>query len=178
MDPSIIHLPIVWSVVIVELTSSSLTHCTEKWLQWSQRTHLRIVMRSTSCCWNTWNSRDTHTVQTLNHLSLYIHTEQQYKCNVKSWSHVSWDPRNVPNTQKNVFLSNFEQKCANIPVTEHFSFAKIIHPPDRCGISRSWLNSTIITQVHLVLGTIKGHSKMCRFVTTQCHRCLKFWGSV
>ena len=52
-----------------------------------------------------------------------------------------------------------------IPVREQFSFAKIIHPPDRCGISRSWLNSVIITQVHLVLGTIKGHSKMCGFVT-------------
>jgi hypothetical protein len=53
-----------------------------------------------------------------------------------------------------------------IPVSEHFSFAKIIHPPDRCGISRRSLNSMIITQVHLVLGTIKGHSKMCN-VTTQ-----------
>ena len=48
-----------------------------------------------------------------------------------------------------------------IPVSEHFSFTKTIHPPDRCGISRSRLNSMIITQVHIVLGTIKGHSKMC-----------------
>jgi hypothetical protein len=48
-------------------------------------------------------------------------------------------------------------KFVYIPVSEHFSFAKIIHPPDRCGISRTWLFSTIITQVHLVLGTIKGH---------------------
>ena len=31
----------------------------------------------------------------------------------------------------------------------------------------------IITQVHFVLGTIKGHSKMWSFVTQQCHRCLK-----
>uniref|UniRef100_A0A674AX61 Phosphoinositide phospholipase C n=1 Tax=Salmo trutta TaxID=8032 RepID=A0A674AX61_SALTR len=46
----------------------------------------------------------------------------------------------------------------------HFSFAKIIHPPDRCGISRSRLNSMIITQVHLVLETLKG-CKMCSFVT-------------
>jgi hypothetical protein len=36
----------------------------------------------------------------------------------------------------------------------------------------------IITQVHLVLGTIKDHSKMCSLVTAQCHRCLQFWGSV
>jgi hypothetical protein len=34
----------------------------------------------------------------------------------------------------------------------------------------------IITQVHLVLGTIKGDSKMWTFVT-QCHRCLS-WGSM
>jgi hypothetical protein len=43
--------------------------------------------------------------------------------------------------------------------------AKIIPPPDRSGVSRSWLNSMIITQVHLVLGIIKGHSNMCSCVT-------------
>ena len=32
-----------------------------------------------------------------------------------------------------IFFTNF----VYIPVSEHFSFAKIIHPPDRCGISRS-----------------------------------------
>ena len=53
-------------------------------------------------------------------------------------------------------------KFVYIPVIEHFSFAKRIHPPDRCGI---WFNSMIITHVHLVLGTIKGQSKMCGFVT-------------
>ena len=42
-----------------------------------------------------------------------------------------------------------------------FSFTKIIHQPDSCVISRSLLNSMIFTQVNLVLGTIKGHSKMC-----------------
>ena len=46
-------------------------------------------------------------------------------------------------------------KCVSIPVSEHFSIAKIIHPPD----SRRRLNSMVITQVHLVLGTIKGHLK-------------------
>ena len=61
----------------------------------------------------------------------------------------------------------------DIPVSEHFSFAKIIHPPDRFGISRTWLNSMIITQMHFVLVT-KGNSKLCSFITTQCHRCLKF----
>jgi hypothetical protein len=45
------------------------------------------------------------------------------------------------------------------------SFAKIVHPSNRCAISRRRLNIMIITEVHLVLGTIKGHSKMCSFVT-------------
>jgi hypothetical protein len=57
------------------------------------------------------------------------------------------------------------QKFVYIHASDYFSFAKTIHPPDRCGISRSLLNSMIITQVHLVLGTIKGHSKMCSVVT-------------
>ena len=63
------------------------------------------------------------------------------------------------------YISNFVHKFIYVPVSEHFSFAKIIHPPDRCGMSRSGLNGMIITQVHLVLGKIKGHSKMCIFVT-------------
>jgi hypothetical protein len=76
---------------------------------------------------------------------------------------------------KRLFLSNFVHTFVYIPVSEHFSFVKIIHPPDKWGISRSRFNSMIITQVHLVLGTIKGHSKMCIFVT-QCHGCLKLRG--
>jgi DNA-directed RNA polymerase subunit N (RpoN/RPB10) len=65
---------------------------------------------------------------------------------------------------KLIFLSNCVHTCVYIPVSEYFSFAKIIHPPDRCGISRICLNSMIITQVHIVLET-KGHAKMCSFVT-------------
>jgi hypothetical protein len=64
-------------------------------------------------------------------------------------------------------------KFVSIPDSVHFYFAKIIHSPDRCGISKSWQHDSMIrTHVHLVLGTIKWHSK------TQFHRCLKFWGSV
>ena len=74
---------------------------------------------------------------------------------------------------KSLFLSNLVNNCFQIHVSENFSFAKIIHPPDRCGISRSWLNSMTITQVHFVQGTIKHHSKMGSFVTTQCHRVLR-----
>jgi hypothetical protein len=80
---------------------------------------------------------------------------------------LSWNKRSKKCSihTKSLLRSNFVHKYIYIPVSEHFSFAKIIHPPGRCGISRSWLNSMIITQVHLVLGTIKGHSKMFCFVT-------------
>ncbi len=42
---------------------------------------------------------------------------------------------------------------------------EIIHPPHRCVISRSWLDSMIIAQVCLRLATIKGPSKMFSFIT-------------
>lgn len=45
------------------------------------------------------------------------------------------------------------------------AFVKIVHPLDRCGIISSGLNSMIITQGHLLLGTIKGNSTICSFVT-------------
>ena len=64
-----------------------------------------------------------------------------------------------------------------IPVCEYFSFANIIHPHDRCGISRSWLNSMIITQVHLVLGTIKRPLK-CAVVSQRNATDVSSWGSV
>jgi hypothetical protein len=62
---------------------------------------------------------------------------------VKCWSHVSWaeikNPWNIPYAQKAYFS---QMLCTNLftaLVGEHFFFAKIIHAPDRCGISRSWL---------------------------------------
>ena len=70
---------------------------------------------------------------------------------------------------KSLFFSN-----VYIPVSELFSFAKIIHPPDRCDISRSWLNCVIFTQV---LGTTKGHSKMCSFVTQHNATDASSWGA-
>ena len=42
-------------------------------------------------------------------------------------------------------LSNVVHKFVYVSVSEHFSFTNIINPPDRCGISRSWLNSMIVT---------------------------------
>ena len=55
-------------------------------------------------------------------------------------------------THKKVISLNF----VYMPVSEHFYFANIIHPPDRCGISRSLIiTQHIITEVHLVLGDNK-----------------------
>jgi hypothetical protein len=57
------------------------------------------------------------------------------------WSHVSLtdikDPRQFTYAQKVNYSQMFCTKFVYIPVSEHFSFANIIHPPDRYGISRS-----------------------------------------
>ena len=96
-----------------------------------------------------------------------LNTNINATCKVLDPNLMSWNKRSHKFSlrTKSLFLSDFVHKFVYIPVSEHFSFAKIIHPPDRCSISRSWLNSMIITHVYLVLGTIKGHSKMCSFVT-------------
>ncbi len=60
-----------------------------------------------------------------------------------------------------ISLRYWSQICLN---SEHFSFAEIIHPLHRCGISRRWLDSMITAQVCLRLAT-KGHYKMCSFIT-------------
>ena len=110
----------------------------------------------------------------MNHLDLiwiiwtfYMNHLDLATCKVLVPCFMSWNKRSQKMSihTKSLFLSNFDHKFVYIPVSEHFSFANIIHPPDRCDISKSCLNSIIITQVHLVLGTIKGHSKMCSFVT-------------
>jgi hypothetical protein len=70
---------------------------------------------------------------------------------------------------------SFKFICTNlfyVPVSEHLSFAKIIHPADRCGITKIWLNSMIITQVHLVLGKIKCYLNVQFCHTTHSHYCL------
>ncbi len=64
-----------------------------------------------------------------------------------------------------LFLCTQKSKTASICVSEHVFFAEIIHPPHRCGISRCWLDTMIIAQVCLRLATIKGHSKMCSFIS-------------
>jgi len=39
-------------------------------------------------------------------------------------------------TKAYLFLSNTVHKSVYICISDHFSFAEIIHPPHRCGISR------------------------------------------
>ncbi len=68
-------------------------------------------------------------------------------------------------TQKAYFSQILLTNLSKSVVSEHFSFAEIIHPPHMCGILRCWLDSMIIAQVFLRLATIKGHSKMCCFIT-------------
>jgi hypothetical protein len=63
-------------------------------------------------------------------------------------------------------------KFVYIPFSKHFSFAKILQPPDRCVKSRSWLNSMLITQVH-ILGTIK-----CAVLSQDNTTNVSSWGSV
>jgi hypothetical protein len=58
-----------------------------------------------------------------------------------------------------VFLSNVVHTFVYIPVSEHFSFAKIIHPPDRCGIKKLNKQHDHYTGAPCAGGTLKGHTK-------------------
>lgn len=64
---------------------------------------------------------------------------------------------------KEPFLSKIVQKCVWNCVREHFSFAEIIHPPHRSGISRCWLVGVDIAHLSLRLATVKGHSETRSF---------------
>ncbi len=44
------------------------------------------------------------------------------------------------------------QEHVYICVSEHFSFAEIIHPPHMCGISRCWLDSMITSGYLIITG--------------------------
>ena len=60
-------------------------------------------------------------------------------CKVLVPCFMSWNKRSQKCfiCTKSLFLSTFVHTFLYILVSEHFSFAKIIHPPDRCGISIS-----------------------------------------
>ena len=72
---------------------------------------------------------------------LFIYTRNMYTYTHTCKVLVSW--AEMKRSQKMTILkacvSNVVHKFVYIPVSEHFSFAKLIHPPDRCCISRSWL---------------------------------------
>ena len=91
-----------------------------------------------------------------------IHQNINATCKVLAPCFMSWNRRSQKCYihTKSWYISNVGHKFVYIPVSD-LSFDKIIHPPDRCGLSWSWLNSMIIRQVRLVLGTVKGYSKMC-----------------
>uniref|UniRef100_A0A8C8IIM3 Calsyntenin-1 n=1 Tax=Oncorhynchus tshawytscha TaxID=74940 RepID=A0A8C8IIM3_ONCTS len=57
--------------------------------------------------------------------------------NIKATCKVKKEKSHVLYAQKSLFLSNFWHIFVYVPVNEHLSFAKIIHPPKRCGIPRS-----------------------------------------
>jgi hypothetical protein len=87
-------------------------------------------------------------------------------CKVLVPCFISWNKRShFPYTQKTYF---FQMLCTHLFTSLLGSISplprKYIHLKS-CGISKSWLNLMIITQVHLVLGIIKGHSKMYSCVT-------------
>ncbi len=86
-----------------------------------------------------------------------MYTEQNYKRNTFGFApfFMSWTQRSKTFYvhKRPIFL-----KCSQICVSEHFSFAEIIHPPHRCSISRWWLDSMCLR-----LATIKGFSKMSSF---------------
>ena len=58
---------------------------------------------------------------------------------------ISWNKRSQKCSMctKSLFFSNCVHKFVYIPVSEHFSFAKIIHPPDRYGQAKM---CTFVTQ--------------------------------
>ncbi len=103
--------------------------------------------------WNKWAFHDI-LIYWDKPVDTYTHTrtEQNYKRNelnskIKDFFYIHKRPVSL-------------KYCSQICVSEHFSFAKIIHPPHRCGISRCWLERIIIAQVCLRLATIKCQSKM------------------
>ncbi len=73
----------------------------------------------------------------------YIYTEKNYKRNTFVFApfFMSWTQRSKTFSMytKGLFLSNIVHKSVYICVSEHFSFAEIIHPPHRCGISRCYI---------------------------------------
>ena len=76
-------------------------------------------------------------------------------------------------------ISLFLKFCAQICLHPcSWAFLLCQDNPSTWQLWHSWLNRIIIRQVHLVMGTMKGHSKMCCFVTQHNATYLKFWASM
>lgn len=75
---------------------------------------------------------------------------------------MSWINKSKPKAHFSQILFTHQSKSR---ISEHLSYAEIIHPLYRCGISRCRLNTMIMAQTCFRLATIKGHSKMCSFIT-------------
>ncbi len=61
-------------------------------------------------------------------------------------------------------------------VSEHFFFAKIIHPPARCGTSWCWLNSMVVAGVPCAALNKRALLNLLFYHTTHCCRCWHFYG--
>ena len=69
-----------------------------------------------------------------------------------SWNKIS---QKCSKHTRSLVLSNVVHTFVHIPDIEHFSFDKIIHPTDRCGISKIWLNSISLHRCTLCWGKQK-----------------------
>lgn len=75
-----------------------------------------------------------------------IHTEQKYKCKTCIFLlsfFLSWNNSLFYVDKRPVTLKH----CSQICHSEHICFAKTLHLPRRCGISKWWLGSMIIAQI-------------------------------
>ena len=102
-------------------------------------------------------------------------------CNLLVPCFMSWNKRSQKCSirTKSLFPSNFVNTFVYIPVSEHFSITKIIHPPVRFGMSGSWINSIFFYTGAPCARDNKRPLLNVQFChTTQCHRCPKFWGSI
>jgi hypothetical protein len=87
---------------------------------------------------------------------------------------VSWAEIEDPTLK--AYSSTFVLNLVYISVSENSPLPRLSSRLTGVAYQEADLSSTIITQVHLVLGT-KGHCKMCRFVTTQMCQVLRECGN-
>lgn len=99
--------------------------------------------------------------------SVYEHSTTEIPHSFSLSFFTSWTKRSkiLSVHTKDSFISYFVYEVVKICVMEHLSFAKIICPLNRFGISRSWLNSITVVEMCFGLISTEGHSKMSSFIT-------------